>query len=37
MMGVRVFPFTTKDKKVAGFTLSVADFVEFTTYDFKKE
>ena len=37
MMGVRVFPFTVKDKKVEGFTLSVADFVEFTTYDFKKE
>jgi CubicO group peptidase (beta-lactamase class C family) len=37
MWGVKVFPFVIEDKKVKSFTLSVADFIEFTTYEFLKE
>ena len=37
MWGIKVFPFVIEDKKVRSFTLSVADFLEFTTYDFVKE
>lgn len=36
LFGTRVFPFSVKDKKVLSFTLNVDDFVEFTTYEFKK-
>lgn len=34
--GVKVFPFVVDEDKVQSFTLSVASFLEFTTYDFKK-
>lgn len=34
--GIRIFPFTIKDKKVESFILSVATFLEFTTYEFTK-
>jgi CubicO group peptidase (beta-lactamase class C family) len=37
MWGIKVFPFVIEDKKVKSFTLSVADFLEFTTYDFIKD
>lgn len=37
MMGTRVFPFVTEAGKVKSFTLSVADFVEFTRYEFVKK
>jgi CubicO group peptidase (beta-lactamase class C family) len=36
-MGVKVFPFYVENGKVTSFTLSVNDFVEYTTYDFIKE
>lgn len=35
--GVKIFPFVIKDKKVLSFTLSVADFLEYTTYEFIKQ
>jgi hypothetical protein len=35
--GIKVFPFRIEDGKVKSFTLSVADFLEFTTYDFVKD
>lgn len=34
--GIRVLPFTVKNGKVASVTVTVADFVEFTPYEFKK-
>jgi CubicO group peptidase (beta-lactamase class C family) len=37
LWGIKVFPFKIEDEKVRSFTLSVADFLEFTTYDFIKE
>jgi CubicO group peptidase (beta-lactamase class C family) len=37
LWGIRVFPFITEKGRVKSFTLSVADFLEFTTYDFVKE
>jgi hypothetical protein len=37
LWGIKVFPFVIVDKKVKSFTLSVADFLEFTTYEFVKE
>lgn len=37
LWGIKVFPFVIEDGKVKSFTLSVADFLEFTTYDFVKE
>jgi len=37
LWGVRVFPFVIKDGEVKSFTLSVADFLEFTTYEFIKD
>jgi CubicO group peptidase (beta-lactamase class C family) len=37
MWGIKVFPFVIEDKKVKSFTLSVADFLEFTTYNFVKQ
>jgi CubicO group peptidase (beta-lactamase class C family) len=37
LWGVKVFPFVIDDGKVKSFTLSVADFLEFTTYEFVKE
>jgi CubicO group peptidase (beta-lactamase class C family) len=37
LWGIRVFPFATEDGKVKSFTLSVADFLEFTTYEFVKD
>jgi CubicO group peptidase (beta-lactamase class C family) len=37
LWGIKVFPFVIEDGKVKSFTLSVADFLEFTTYEFVKE
>ncbi len=37
LWGIRVFPFVIEKGQVKSFTLSVADFLEFTTYDFVKE
>ncbi len=37
MWGIKVFPFKIEEGKVKSFTLSVADFLEFTTYDFVKK
>ncbi len=37
LYGIKVIPFQVKDKQVDQLTLSVADFVEFTTYDFKRK
>lgn len=34
--GIKVLPFTVKNGKVASVTVTVADFVEFTPYEFKK-
>lgn len=31
-----VFPFKIKDGKVVGVTVKVADFVEYTPYEFRK-
>lgn len=36
LFGIKVFPFTLKEGKVDSFILSVADFLEYTTYKFKK-
>jgi CubicO group peptidase (beta-lactamase class C family) len=36
LYGIKVFPFQIKNNKVISFTLSVADFLEFTTYEFIK-
>ncbi|MBL7726319.1 MAG: DUF3471 domain-containing protein, partial [Dinghuibacter sp.] len=35
-MGRKVLPFQVQNGKVTGCTLSMADFVEFTPYEFKK-
>lgn len=37
MWGIKVFPFVIEKGKVKSFTLSVSDFLEFTTYDFVKD
>lgn len=37
LWGIKVFPFVIDDGKVKSFTLSVADFLEFTTYEFMKD
>jgi CubicO group peptidase (beta-lactamase class C family) len=37
MYGIKIFPFTIKNDKVISFSLSVADFLEFTSYEFVKE
>ena len=37
LWGIKVFPFVVDDRKVISFTLSVADFLEYTTYEFIKE
>ncbi len=37
LWGIKVFPFVIEDGKARSFTLSVADFLEFTTYEFIKE
>jgi CubicO group peptidase (beta-lactamase class C family) len=37
LWGIKVFPFKIEDGKVKSFTLSVADFLEFTTYEFIKD
>lgn len=37
MYGIKVFPFTMEGGKVKSFTLTVADFLEFTSYEFVKE
>jgi hypothetical protein len=37
LWGIRVFPFQVSNGKVEAFTLSVADFLEFTTYEFYRE
>lgn len=37
MWGIKVFPFAIENGEVKSFTLSVADFLEFTTYDFVKD
>jgi CubicO group peptidase (beta-lactamase class C family) len=36
MYGIKVLPFEIENEKVKKMTLSVADFIEFTTYDFYK-
>ncbi|MGE5437066.1 MAG: serine hydrolase [Syntrophothermus sp.] len=37
IFGIKEIPFVVENGKVKSFTLSVADFVEFTTYNFVKE
>lgn len=37
LWGVKVFPFTIEGGEVKSFVLSVADFLEYTTYKFVKE
>lgn len=37
LYGVKTFPFVIEGDQVKSFTLSVADFLEFTTYDFVKQ
>jgi hypothetical protein len=37
LFGIKVFPFVIKDNEVKSFTLSVADFLEYTTYEFIKK
>ncbi len=37
LWGIKVFPFTIEGGKVKSFILSVADFLEYTTYEFVKE
>jgi hypothetical protein len=37
LWGIKVFPFVVEDGKVRSFTLSVADFLEYTTYQFIKQ
>jgi CubicO group peptidase (beta-lactamase class C family) len=37
LFGIKVFPFEVEGGKVKSFTLSVADFLEYTTYEFVKE
>lgn len=37
MMGIREIPFKVEQGKVTGLTLNVADFVEFTPYEFVKK
>ena len=36
LYGIKVLPFAVKDGKVQSVTVTVADFVEFTPYEFKK-
>ncbi len=36
LYGVSLFPFTVDEDKVTGFTLKLAEFIERTTYNFKK-
>jgi hypothetical protein len=36
LYGVKVFPFAIENGKVAAVTVTVADFVENTPYEFKK-
>jgi len=37
LFGIKVFPFVISNNEVKSFTLSVADFLEYTTYDFVKK
>jgi len=37
LWGIKVFPFVIEKEEVDSFTLSVADFLEFTTYKFVKK
>jgi CubicO group peptidase (beta-lactamase class C family) len=37
VFGKAVFPFIVQNNKVTGVTVKVADFVEYTPYDFKKK
>ncbi len=37
MFGIKVFPFVITGQQVTSFTLSVADFLEYTTYQFNKK
>lgn len=37
LFGIKIFPFEIKKKKVKSVMVSCADFVEFTTYRFKRE
>lgn len=37
LYGIKTFPFVIEGDEVKQFTLSVADFLEFTTYDFVKQ
>jgi hypothetical protein len=36
-MGIREIPFKVEQGKVTGVTISVADFVEFTPYEFVRK
>jgi len=36
LYGIKVWPFTIEDGKVKSVTVTVADFVEFTPYEFYK-
>ena len=36
-VGRKIIPFTVKNGKAAGFTLTVADFLEFTPYEFTRK
>lgn len=37
LFGIKIFPFVIDNDKVKSFTLSVADFLEYTTYEFVKK
>jgi hypothetical protein len=37
LYGIKTFPFVIEGEEVKQFTLSVADFLEFATYDFVKQ
>jgi CubicO group peptidase (beta-lactamase class C family) len=37
LFGIKVFPFIINNNEVKSFTLSVADFLEYTTYEFTKK
>jgi hypothetical protein len=37
LFGIKVFPFVISNNEVKSFTLSVADFLEYTTYEFVKK
>jgi hypothetical protein len=37
LFGIRVWPFTIQDGKVKSVSVTVADFVEFTPYEFIRQ